>query len=295
VAAGTLSYAIEHYFEHGGRHAVVVRVIRRGACHHRVTLRQRDVDVGSTGAGQPVSFCASVDYDNLGGDQDLDCFNLWCSECAHRSEHIEEQESYRRVSISPATDVSSAGSGRVRIARVRGEVPHNGGCHPHARMHGRLRDSSPDGNDGAPLSDYDLIGSAADRSGLFALSMLDRVDFVYLPPLSRDSGSWPECAGCGGLRFCRDRHAMLIVDPPQAWNACQTALSGLRQLNFYCDHAVMFFPRLVGHDRLRGRPEVFANGGAVAGLLSPLMKSARRITSGRTGIVVGGCAAARAD
>ncbi len=30
----------------------------------------------------------------------------------------------------------------------------------------------------------------------------------------------------------------------------------------------MFFPRIVATDRLRGRPEVFANGGAIAGMLS---------------------------
>jgi hypothetical protein len=128
-------------------------------------------------------------------------------------------------------------------------------------------DSNPDGNDGAPLTDYDLIGSATQHTGLFALSSAERIDFVYLPPLTRDQD-----VGLSSLlvasRFCRDRHAMLIVEPPQAWTNCQTALAGLRQFNFNCDQAVMFFPRLLIHDRLRARAEVFANGGAVAGMLS---------------------------
>lgn len=268
----TLSYAIEHYFEHGGRHAVVVRVINGGApATIALPCGRETLTLEALALGSREFLRASVDYDNL-GDQDLDCFNLVVQRVrTHRSEHIEEQESYRRVSISPTTGrfigtvlVESA------LVRVRGKVPAQRpdvtpGNHAQ-RMVGYV-DSSPDGNDGAPLSDYDLIGSAVDRSGLFALSALERVDFVYLPPLSRDQD-----LGLSALlvasRFCRDYHAMLIMDPPRAWDTCQAALSGLRQLNFYCDHAVMFFPRLVTHDRLRGRVEVFANGGAVAGMLS---------------------------
>src|SRR5262249_7179379 len=126
---------------------------------------------------------------------------------------------------------------------------------------------NPDGNDGAPLTDYDLIGSATNHTGLFALSPVERIDFVYLPPLTREQD-----VGLSSLlvasRFCRDHHAMLVVDPPQSWVDCQSALTGMRRFDFNSDQAVMFFPRLVIHDRLRGRAEIFANGGAVAGMLS---------------------------
>jgi len=44
----------------------------------------------------------------------------------------------------------------------------------------------------------------------------------------------------------------------------------LKSLNFYSDNALMFYPRILCTDRLRGRGEVFGNGGAVAGLLSRL-------------------------
>ncbi len=268
----TLSYAIEQYFEHGGRHAVVVRVINGGApATIQLPCGAETLTLEALALGSREFLRASVDYDNL-GSQHLDCFNLVVQRVRmHRSEHIEEQESYRRVSTSPTTGrFIGTVLTESALVRVRGKVPAQRpdvtpGNHAH-RMVGYV-DSSPDGNDGAPLSDYDLIGSATERSGMFALTMLDRLDFLYLPPLGRDQD-----VGLSALlvasRFCRDHHAMLIVDPPQGWNTCQSALSGLRQLNFCCDQAVMFFPRLIAHDRLRGRPEVFANGGAVAGMLS---------------------------
>jgi phage tail sheath protein FI len=42
----------------------------------------------------------------------------------------------------------------------------------------------------------------------------------------------------------------------------------VKTLSFHSDSAVMFYPRIIAMDRLRGRPETFGNGGAVAGLLS---------------------------
>jgi uncharacterized protein len=268
----TLSYAVEHYFEHGGRHALIVRVVNGGApatiC---LPCGNEMLTLEAMAFGSREFLRAAVDYDNL-NEQDQDCFNLVVQRVrAHGSEHIEEQETYRRVSISPST-------GRYlptvlvesNLVRVRGAMPMQRpaptpGRDPH-RIVGYIN-SNPDGNDGAPLTDYDLIGSATEHTGLFALSAAERIDFLNLPPLTREQD-----VGSSSLlvasRFCRERHAMLIVDPPQSWTTCQAALSGLRQFNFSCDQAVMFFPRLLVQDRLRARAEVFANGGAVAGMLS---------------------------
>lgn len=268
----TLSYAVEQYFEHGGRCAVVVRVVNGGApATIKLPCGGETLILEALALGSREFLRASVDYDNL-GDQDLDCFNLVVQRVrTHRSEHIEEQESYRRVSTSPTTGRYVATVlMESKLVRVRGAVPVQRPDLTPGRDAQHVVgyvDSNPDGNDGAPLSDYDLIGSASDRTGLFASANVERIDFVYLPPLSRDQD-----VGLSALlvasRFCRDHHAMLIVDPPSSWTHCQTALIGLRQFNFACDQAVMFFPRLVMQDRLRGRPEVFANGGAVAGMLS---------------------------
>lgn len=268
----TLSYAVEQYFEHGGRHAVVVRIVNGGSpATISLPCGGETLTLEALAVGSREFLRASVDYDNL-DEQDQDCFNLVVQRVrAHRSEHIEEQETYRRVSISPTTGRYVATVlVESHLVRVRGETPAQRPAATPGRDAQRVVgyvDSNPDGNDGAPLTDYDLIGSAADRTGLFALSPVERIDFVYLPPLMREQD-----VGLSSLlvasRFCRDHHAMLVVDPLQSWTDCQAALSGMRRFDFSSDQAVMFFPRLLIQDRLRGRAEVFANGGAVAGMLS---------------------------
>ena len=127
--------------------------------------------------------------------------------------------------------------------------------------------SNPDGDDGRPISDYDVIGSATRRSGLFALEDVDELAFLYMPPLTRTTDIGVSTV-LVAAKFCRQRRAMLIVDPPAAWDSAAEAVRGLKRLNFHSDHALMFFPRLVTTDRLRGRAEMFGNGGAVAGILS---------------------------
>jgi uncharacterized protein len=126
--------------------------------------------------------------------------------------------------------------------------------------------ANADGDDGDALSDYDLIGSVTEHSGLFAL---DRVDFNFLciPPLSRERD-----IGFGTLlvaaRFCGERRAFLLVDPPRSWVSADDALRGVRAWPFAPDNALMYFPRLLAQDRLRGRFEQFAPSGAVAGMLA---------------------------
>jgi hypothetical protein len=127
--------------------------------------------------------------------------------------------------------------------------------------------SNPDGDDGRPISDYDVIGSATRRSGLFALEDVDELAFLYIPPLTRTTDVGVSTV-LVAAKFCRQRRAMLIVDPPTAWGSAAEAVLGLKRLNFHSDHALMFFPRIAATDRLRGRAEIFGNGGAVAGLLS---------------------------
>jgi phage tail sheath protein FI len=60
----------------------------------------------------------------------------------------------------------------------------------------------------------------------------------------------------------------LIVDPPSSWETADDALLGLRDWNFSNENALMYFPRVLAHDKLRGHFESFAPCGAVAGMLA---------------------------
>ena len=267
-----LSYAVEHFFEQGGRQAIIVRVANQAA-PATLTLRceRESLVLEARAPGTREFLRASVDYDNVDA-ADANSFNLVVQRVrSPGSERIEEQEIFRAVSVDPLSDrfVTTILLGSA-LVRVRGQTPKirpAATLMPGTNLPVGYVSSNPDGDDGRPLSDYDVIGSAARRTGLFALSGSENVSFVYVPPLSRAAE-----VGASTLlvaaKFCREHYALLIVDPPISWETPAGALQGLKDLDFYSDSAVMFYPRLACMDRLRGRAEVFGNGGAVAGLLS---------------------------
>jgi hypothetical protein len=267
-----LSYAVEHFFDQGGRNAVIVRVAN-AAQPVTVSLRcgRETLQLEARAPGTREFLRASIDYDNI-DQEDRERFNLVVQRVrSPGSERIEAQESFRGLSIDPASPrfVATALL-ESNLARVRGEVPAirpDRTLVPGTNLPVGYVSSNPDGSDGLPLTDYDVIGSATRRSGLFALEDVEELAFIYIPPLTRltDIGV---SALLVAARFCRQHRAMLIVDPPATWDTPADVVRALKALNFQSDNALMFFPRIVATDRLRGRPEVFANGGAIAGMLS---------------------------
>jgi Bacteriophage tail sheath protein len=267
----TLSYAVEQFFENGGREARIVRVAN-GARPPTLTLPAGNGQLRLTALnpGSREYLRASVDYDGLTAAEH-ERFNLVVQRVRNAgSELVEDQEIYRRVSVSPS-------SGRYiadlllesHLVRVLGEVPRqrpdrsSGG--PGGVVVGYTL-SNPDGDDGAPLTDYDVIGAAATGTGLFALDAT-RFNLLSIPPLARDRD-----VGLSTLlvaaRVCREHHALLIVDPPASWTSVRAALDGLRTWPFRSDSAVMYFPRVQAFDRLRGRVESFGSCGAAAGMIA---------------------------
>jgi phage tail sheath protein FI len=268
----TLSYAVEQYFENGGGTALIVRVISGGA---RPTLALRAgsgwLTLAALEPGTREFLRASVDYDGIGDNED-DRFNLVIQRVrAPGSEHIEDQEIFRRLSIR-----QNAGRYVVdaltesTLARVIDAMPlqrpdrtlrHDG------RGSVGYVPSNPDGDDGAPLTDYDVIGSGLDGTGLFALKAADHFNLLCIPPLTRETDVGPSTL-LVAARFCRERNAMLIVDPPSGWDNAGAAIRALCDWHFLSENALMYFPRMLGYDRLRGRFELFAPSGAIAGMLA---------------------------
>lgn len=268
----TLSYAVEQFFDNGGREARIVRV-SNGARPPTLTLPAGHgaLRLIALNPGSREYLRASVDYDGLSA-VDHDAFNIVVQRVRTAgSELVEDQEIYRRVSVTAA-------SGRFvsdvllesRLVRVLGTVPAQrpdrsaGG--PGGVAVGYTL-SNPDGDDGGPLTDYDIIGSSASGTGLFALQGVVRFNLLCIPPLTRERD-----LGLSTLlvaaRLCRERHALLLVDPPLAWNSPRAALEALRTWPFRSDSAVMYYPRVQAFDRLRGRVEVFGSCGAAAGMIA---------------------------
>jgi hypothetical protein len=267
-----LSYAVEHFFEQGGRQAVIVRVAN-GARPVTLSLKcgREMLRLEARAPGTREFLRAAVDYDHIeAGDEQR--FNLVIQRVrSPGSERVEEQETFRGLSIDPqsprfVSQVLMASD----LMRVRGDVPFtrpDRTLMPGTNLPVGYVSSNPDGDDGKPIIDYDVIGSATRGSGLFALEAVDDLAFVYIPPLARtvDVGISAQLVAA---RFCREKRAMLIVDPPASWGSAPEAIRAVKALDFRSDNALMFFPRISAMDRLRGRIEIFGNGGAVAGLLS---------------------------
>ncbi len=269
--ASTLSYAVEHFFEQGGHQAFIVRIVN-GAQPVTLTLPCENgvLQLEAAAPGTQEYLRAAVDYDLIDTADHLH-FNLVVQRVREAgSEHIEEQEIFRKLSVDPeAAEFLGGVLANSALVRVRGMAP---ATRPLLTLapdgeHIGYVSSNNDGSDGGSLTDYDVIGSTQRRSGLCALDGADDLTFVYVPPLSpsRDLGASTLLVAA---ELCRAQRAILIVDPPASWASPTVALEGFRKLNFYSDSALMFFPRVVATDRLSGRTEVFGNGGAVAGVLS---------------------------
>jgi phage tail sheath protein FI len=61
---------------------------------------------------------------------------------------------------------------------------------------------------------------------------------------------------------------MLLIDPPTAWDTPAAAVESVRRWPLHSEDALMFYPRLLAFDRLRGRYEQFGSAAASAGLLA---------------------------
>ncbi|HEY5624242.1 MAG TPA: hypothetical protein VIV14_10820 [Gammaproteobacteria bacterium] len=266
-----LSYAVQHFFQHGGRFAVVVRVANR-AIRARLELPAGEYPLRLE-AHDPGSYSylrASVDYDGL--DEETNRFNLVVQRVARPgSQLVEDQEIFHALSVSQGdkrfvADVLTS-SGLVKPAgpfpRQRPEATraeHPG--HPIPYI-----ETSSTGSDGEELTDYDVIGSIDEGTGLFALDAVERVDLLCIPPepVDRDFGITSFIAA---ERYCEQRKAILVWDPPASWSSPDSALIGIRNSGFESQNALTYYPRIWFSERNgRVRDRVPACG-AIAGLLS---------------------------
>ncbi|MEM9402605.1 MAG: hypothetical protein AAGA44_08985 [Pseudomonadota bacterium] len=255
-----MSSAVRQYFDHGGKHLTVVRVANaaRGAMlvlpASGSGLVLRAVEPGST-----EKLRAAVDYDGL---DDVGRFNLVLQRVDPESGVLLDQELHRNVSFTEGSnrfvaDVLSTST----LARVEHPFP----THRPESTGTSYIDAVQDGSDGNELSDYDVVGSRRDGTGLFALNGIDRFDLLYLPSIGRRQQVGPTALLAAEL-YCRERAATLIVDPDRDWQDVDDAVHGMRERGFASSNMLGYFPRLT----MRGETAARDAGGVIAGLLSRL-------------------------
>ena len=71
------------------------------------------------------------------------------------------------------------------------------------------------------------------------------------------------------LKYCKERRAILLVDPLQAWGSASDVKSGVDGLGLRDENAAIFFPYVkISDPRRENRLEEFAPCGAVAGIFA---------------------------
>jgi hypothetical protein len=148
------------------------------------------------------------------------------------SEHIEDQEIYRRLSVDPGSSrFVAAALAASQLITLRGEVPPIRPDRVLAPGRGGLAgyvNSNADGDDGGPLTDYDIIGSAAEATGVFALGSATAFNFLCIPPPTRDvdlgpsACSSPTATVASGARCWRSIRRRPGRRRPMRWRACAT-------------------------------------------------------------------------
>ena len=267
----SLGPAAKQFFEHGGKKLYVVRVANnaRGAMvclpASGSALVLRALEPGST-----ESIRAAVDYDGIGLNNE-DLFNLTLQRVDPGTGLVTDQELHRRANYrEDAENFIAELLLTSTIARVNSPFPTH---RPELTVSANTPFDSAyvqhaqEGSDGQELSDYDLVGSRNDETGLFALQQVDQFDLLYLPPPGKGRDLGPASLLAAEL-YCRERGAMLIVDPASDWETPSRAVNGVRDLGLASPSMIGYFPRMLGRGESDSAPR--AVGGALAGLLCKL-------------------------
>ncbi|MDH4125618.1 MAG: hypothetical protein OEW64_08120 [Gammaproteobacteria bacterium] len=267
----SLGPAAQQFFEHGGRQLYIVRVANgaRGAMlclpASGSALVLRAVEPGST-----ELIRAAVDYDGIdAGNEEL--FNLTLQRLDPASGLVVDQELFPAVSyLDSSTQFVVDMLLTSTLARVESPLPTHR-PEPTAGAHTAFNSSyvvhTQAGADGQELSDYDLVGSRKLETGLFALAGVADLDLLYLPPPGKRRDLGPT-AVLAAERFCRERGAMLLLDPLQDWHSAADAMTGVRALGYSSTNLLSYFPRML--ERQESGRQHRAVGGALAGLLCKL-------------------------
>jgi hypothetical protein len=268
----TMSYAVQHFFQHGGKDAIIIRV-ESGASTATIPLPTGAMILAAASPGAwGNALRARVDY-NTRNPADTNLFNLVVEElAAPSSNQVVATETFRNLSIDPLASrfVTTVLAQESTLVRVQGAV--------NARPDPVTTDADGAGDDGNPITDTEIQGNQADREGIFALDSVDLFNLLCIPPLTREAdvadATWAAAAA-----YCQERRAMLVVDPPAAWTAnpstaistAQSGVNALRTLvgNDDAINATAYFPRLRIADPLNeNRLADFAPSGAIAGIVA---------------------------
>ncbi|MEG4230782.1 phage tail sheath subtilisin-like domain-containing protein [Microcoleus sp. Pol11C3] len=276
----TMSYAVQQYFLNGGQDAIIIR-IHKGAKNAKIGLPGSggalNLEAASPGTwGNALR--AAVDHKTRksgNNEEDAKLFNLTVQELeAPGSNKVAAAETLRNLSIDPDSarfykKVIEQESNLVNVPEDASAIT----ARPN-EMDSVNADGT--GSDGADITDTEISddGLKADRKGLYALDKADLFNLLCIPPLTRSKDVGIDTTVVKAAKYCKDKRAFLIVDPPSGWKKISDAVSGVDTLRGtigadLATNAAIYFPRLKMADPLmENRTEEFVPCGAIAGIFA---------------------------
>lgn len=285
-----LTYAVQDYYQNGGSLAIIVRLVAEkppavgASAAVAAHLNLIASSVGTWGNDLQIM------VDRKGIDDELaqkfvgpeataaDLFNLTVKDgspggSTERIQNVHIKEGRRRLDR-----VLSQESLLVRVKNDGLGNPDLPGVIPVPDPEPKFLPKFSGGADSPSLKDNDYLGDPKNQTGLYALQKTDLFTLMCIPPDVRDGDTSPDVYKAG-MKYCHDRRAMLIVDPPLAWGkvastAAATAIAGFQDLGYTGEgevtrNAALYFPRVVKPDPLReNQPDVFPPSGIIAGIMA---------------------------
>jgi phage tail sheath protein FI len=153
------------------------------------------------------------------------------------------------------------------------DEPFTGDPVPFSRV------AAPGADDGLALADEDFTkpDNFESKTGLYALRKTDLFNLLCIPPYMPD-GSIGEGIIDVATKFCEDRRAMFLIDPPPVWatlNGGQRKVlkeageGSILEIGSPSKNAAVFFPRLRQPNPFHeNQTEEFVPCGAVAGVFA---------------------------
>lgn len=282
--SSTLGHAVQHFFQHGGSDAIIVRVhntatpatitLTAGAG----TLQLEAANPGAWGNALRVSVADNALLPATDTRYILTVQEL----AAPGSTTVVATETFLNISSDPAnprfiTTILQQESQLIRIrtgVAVPATPPDPTDAVDPFNTLAFVNATANSGSDGNTISDTQVTNPtlAATRDGMYALDDADLFNLLYIPPLQPDADGNTDFARAAA--YCQANRAVLVLDPPSTWTTIAAATAGVNALrstigNDSADHVAVYFPRICLRDPLReNRLMPFAPGGAVAGIMA---------------------------
>jgi uncharacterized protein len=263
-AQSTMSHSVDHFFRNGGTDAIIVRVHNGGIAATFALLagiNQLMLVAANSGAWANNLEIEIGHQTESPGDNAL--FKLAVREVVEGK--MIREEVFRDLSIRQDDDrcVERVLGRESDLLRVQGELPiERPDPGPPA-----ARTSGSDGEDIGFSQIADPLLKLK-SCGIWALDDADIFNLLCIPSFTADTDVSAE-TWAAAQAYCRERRAMLLIDPPSTWKSPSDVIAGgglAGPVPTRDQNGMVFFPRVKMANPLNDdQTEVFAPCGAIAG------------------------------